>query len=484
MWSSAESFFGSYYLYKISVYLFLTYGGILMTLYITGIFLARRSIKRTKRRAVFLQTADIVSATDIPSVTIIAPAYNEGISIVENVKSLLSMQYPYYELILVNDGSKDNSLAQLIEEFHLERQDASFITQPIPTATVNYIYRSTSSKYTHLTVIDKVNGGKADSINAGVNFADTELVIFTDVDCIIEQDAILKMVRPYLEEDNREIIACGGGIGIANDSIIKNGILSELRLPSRLIPLTQVVEYIRAFLLGRMAWNEVNGLMLVSGAFGMYPRKRVIEVGGFNPKTVGEDLELCIRLRRHMEEKKIPYKVVYLPETLCWTEAPSDSNILVRQRDRWARGLWETISIHRDLLLNRRYHQMGLLYYPYWILFEFAAPIVESMGVVLLIFFGLLGWVNWNFAIILFLATYLVGCLFSTIAIFLYVKNFDHYTRPKQVLELLLAAYLEPFLYHPILVFGQMKGYYKKLFDIKSEWGNMTRKGFRITRNP
>lgn len=247
MWNSAESFFGSYFIYWISVFLFLSYGASLLTLYLLGILLARRSIKRTKQRSIFLQSDDIVSATDIPSVTIIAPAYNEGKTIVENVRSLLSMQYPYYELLLVNDGSKDDSLQLLIDEFQLEKHDASFITQPIPTASVNHIYRSKLKKFTHLTVIDKNNGGKADAINAGVNFANTELVIFTDVDCIIEQDAILKMVRPYLEEDDKEIIACGGGIGIANDSEIRNGILTELKLPNNLIPLTQVVEYIRAF---------------------------------------------------------------------------------------------------------------------------------------------------------------------------------------------------------------------------------------------
>jgi poly-beta-1,6-N-acetyl-D-glucosamine synthase len=483
MWDSAEGFFGSYYIYWGSVILFLGYGGTLVSLYLAGIFLARRSIRRTKQRSIFLREEDIVSATDIPSVTVIAPAYNEGLTIIENVKSLLSIQYPYYELLLVNDGSKDDSLQKLIDEFDLEKQDATFITQPIPTASVKHIYRSRKKKYTHLTVIDKNNGGKADAINAGVNFANTELVIFTDVDCIIEQDAILKMVRPYLEEDDKEIIGCGGGIGIANNSVIKNGILTDLRLPARLVPMTQVVEYIRAFLLGRMAWTEVNGLMLISGAFGMYPRKRVIEVGGFNPKTVGEDLELCIRLRMYMEEKKIPYKVVYLPETLCWTEAPSDYKILILQRDRWARGLWETMSEHKHLLFNKKYGKMGFFFYPYWLIFELGAPIVELLGVICLVAFGIFGWINWSFAILLFFAAYLVGCVFSTIAIFMFVKNFDYYTKPKQIVELLLAAYLEPFYYHPLLLYGQLTGYYKKLFDITAGWGTMTRKGFKVSKS-
>ncbi|QYA26979.1 glycosyltransferase family 2 protein [Gramella sp. MT6] len=481
MLSSLREFFSSEYVFLAANYIFFFYGIILMTFYFSGVVLASRAIKRNKRKSLFLQVNDIVSATDIPSISVIAPAYNEGLTIIENVKSLLSIQYPYYELILVNDGSKDDSLEQLIEEFQLERRDATFITQPIPTASVKYFYRSKLSKYTHLTVLDKNNGGRADALNAGINFASSELVVCTDADCIIEQDALLKMVRPYLEENEKEVIACGGGIGIANDSVIKNGVLKELRLPDNLVPMVQVVEYIRAFLLGRMAWSEINGLMLVSGAFGMYPRKRVIEVNGFDAKTVGEDLELCIRLRMLMEEKKLPYKVVYLPETLCWTEGPPDHSILIKQRDRWARGLWETLKMHRKLFLNRKYRYMGLIFYPYWLFFEFGAPIVEFLGVICIIAFAFFGMINWPMAILLFTAAYLIGCVFSTAAIFMYVKNFDHYHKPKQIIELLLAAYLEPFLYHPILVYGQMKGYYKKIFGIKSGWGTMTRKGFKVS---
>lgn len=478
MWDSIEGFFGSGIVFNLTNYFFFLYGLALLSLYFAGVLLASRAIKKTKQKSTFLQVGDIVSATDIPTVTLVAPAYNEGLTIIENVKSLLSIQYPYYEFILVNDGSKDDSLEKLIKEFDLERHDASFITQPIPTATVRYIYRSRNKKYTHLTVIDKNNGGRADALNAGINFANTELVVCTDADCIIEQDALLKMVRPYLEEDEKEIIACGGGIGIANDSIVSNGVLKELKLPKSIVPMVQVVEYIRAFLLGRMAWGEINGLMLVSGAFGMYPRKRVLEVGGFNAKTVGEDLELCIRLRMHMENLKIPYKVVYLPETLCWTEGPPDYSILVKQRDRWARGLWETMSLHKKLFFNPRYRYMGILYYPYWLFFEFGAPLVEFFGLICIIAFGFFGWINWPVAILLFFAVYLLGCLFSTAAIFMYVKSFDHYTKPKQIIELLLAAYLEPFVYHPVIVYGQMLGYYKKIFKIKSGWGTMTRKGF------
>lgn len=458
--------------------LFLAYGAALGLIYFTFIIVAMRAIERNKKRATFLEVEDIISATDVPSVTLIAPAFNEGMTILGNVRSLLSIQYPYYKLVVVNDGSSDDSMKKLIKEYDLEEKDSSFITQPIPTATVKKIYRSRQARYRHLTVIDKSNGGRADALNAGINFADTELILCTDADCIIEADALLKLVRPFLQENDSEVIACGGAIGIVNNSIVRNGLLKKLRLPDKLLSTTQVVEYIRAFLLGRMAWSEINGLMLISGALGMYPRQRLIEVGGLDTKTVGEDFELSVRLRKHMEDLKLPYRMVYIPETLCWTECPDTFDVFIKQRDRWARALWETLMNHKKLVLNRKYGKMGMLFLPYWCIFEFGAPIVEFLGLTTLIVFAFLGWINWPVAILLFTFVYLLGCVFSTVAIFIYVKNYKHYSSGKELTELLLASYLEPFLFHPVLLYAQIMGYGKKIFNVKSGWGVMTRKGF------
>ncbi|WAC02438.1 glycosyltransferase [Lacinutrix neustonica] len=459
-------------------YFFFGYGIALFLCYFGFVLLAIAAIKSNAKRAEFLNVNDIKGANDLPSVSLIAPAYNEGKSIIINVKSLLSIQYPYYELIIVNDGSKDDSLEQLIKEFSLEKAIVPQVSNLISHAKVRDVYQSKDLKYKHLTVIDKDNGGRADALNCGITYANTNLVLCTDADCIIEQDALLKMVRPYLEEIDREVIACGGAIGIANDSIIKNGTLKELRLPKNIVARIQVVEYIRAFLLGRMAWTQMNGLLLVSGAFGLYPRQRVLEVGGFDHATVGEDLELCIRLRAHMERLKKPYDVVYIPETLCWTEAPASFKVYITQRDRWARGLWETIKKHKYLFYNRKYRATGMLFFPYWVYFELGAPIVEFLGLIYLIVCASLGIINWPFAIALFAAVYLIGCIFSTVSILLYTVNFKHYAKPSMVIKLLLAAYLESFVTHPVMVFAEMKGYFKKIFGIKSTWGTMSRKGF------
>ncbi|WP_333780820.1 glycosyltransferase family 2 protein [Tenacibaculum pacificus] len=265
-----------------------------------------------KKKATFLNVHYIKGSHDLPSISLIAPAYNEGKTIITNVTSLLSIQYPFYELIIVNDGSSDDSMSQLINVFNLIEIPFKKNTTGISCEEIKTIYKSSIPKYVNLTVVDKLNGGRSDAINCGIIFAKSDLVLCTDADCIIEQDALLKMVRPYIQATEREVIASGGIIGLANDSVIKNGILKEVKMPKKMLPRIQIVEYIRAFLLGRMAWGHINGLMLVSGAFGLYSRHRLLEVGGLDKDTIGEDLELCIRLRKHMEDLKEPYKGLFI----------------------------------------------------------------------------------------------------------------------------------------------------------------------------
>lgn len=459
-------------------FLFLIYGLSIFAIYIFIIVLSRKAIIRNKKESTFLDINLVKGAKDLPSITLVAPAYNEGKTIVTNIRSLLSIQYPAYELIIANDGSTDDSLKQLINVFDLEQVVFYEGAKEIECAPIKAIYKSNNPKYATLTVVDKENGGRSDAINAAIAYAKSNLVLCTDADCIIEQDALLKMVRPYLEALDEEVIASGGAIGIANDSLIVNGTIKEIRMPKKLISRIQIVEYIRAFLLGRMAWGEIGGLMLVSGAFGLYPKQRLLEVGGFDKDTIGEDLELCIRLRRHMEDLKLKYKVVYIPETLCWTESPSTFKIYISQRDRWARGLWETIFKHRALFFNRKYNNMGMFFYPYWVFFELGAPIVEFLGMLFIMYLIFFMGINWPFTIALFVTVYLAGCIFSTIAILMYSLNYGHYSKPKMILQLLLAAYIEPFYSHPVLLYAQIKGFLKKVFNIDTGWGVMTRTGF------
>ena len=300
----------------------------------------------------------ILSSPLAPGISLLAPAYNEGNTIIDNVKSLLSIMYNDLEVVIINDGSKDNTMEKLIDGFLLEKVPYH-ISYKIGTRKYWAFTNPRNRAFKKLTVVDKRNGGKADALNAGINISSKSLVACVDVDCILEREALLKMVRPFMEE-SVQVIASGGVIGIANSCVISEGRMLEVRLPETLVTRFQTLEYIRSFLLGRVAWSKLNGLLLISGAFGLFNKDIVINAGGYNINTVGEDMELVVRMRAYMHRKNRKYKVVYIPEPLCWTEAPSDYAILGRQRNRWTRGTFETLKLHRELFLNPRLWIDGL----------------------------------------------------------------------------------------------------------------------------
>lgn len=266
---------------------------------------------------------------------------------VENVRSLLSNHYPNYNVIIVNDGSTDDSLEKLIEAYDLERAeyevDEKIQTQPLRGG----IFKSKNPAFEKLTVVDKENGGKADALNMGLNISRSKYVACIDVDCLLLEDALQKMIKPFLEATDYRVIAAGGVIRIANSCIIRGGKLIEVNLPKNLLVQSQILEYLRAFLLGRMAWSRLNGLLVISGAFGIFDKSVAIEVGGYDTNTVGEDMEIIVRMRRYMEEIDEKYKVGYIPDPLCWTEAPDNYKTLVSQRNRWTRGTIETLIVYK-----------------------------------------------------------------------------------------------------------------------------------------
>ena len=367
-----------------------------------------------------------------PSISILAPAYNEGANIIENVRSLLSIYYNNLELVVVNDGSKDNSLQQLITAYDLVKIDF-FVSYQIPTKPVRGVYKSKNPIYKKLLVVDKVNGGKADALNVGINIASNDYIVCIDVDCVLEQDALLKLMKPFLETTGEKVIATGGVVRIANSCNIQRGRLLKVNLPQQYLPRMQTLEYIRAFLLGRMAWSRLNGLLLISGAFGAFDKEIAIKVGGYNHKTVGEDMELVVRMRRYMEELKQPYKVAFIPDPLCWTEAPANYKILGRQRNRWTRGTIETLGIHKKMFFNPKFGLLGMLSYPYWFFFEMCAPGVEFLGFVAFFIMAFLKLINWQifFSFLAFIITF--GYLYSAFAIYMEVKTYNQYKRKADI---------------------------------------------------
>ena len=348
------------------------------------------------------------------------------------------------------------------------------MNEHLPTKPVRGVYKSHNPVYRKLIVVDKVNGGKGDALNAGVNIAQNDYLVSIDADCILEQDALLKLAKPFIESTTKRVIAAGGVLRIANSCGIEGGRLVKVNLPKQFLPRVQTLEYIRAFLLSRMAWTRLNGLLLISGAFGAFDKDILIKCGGYNPNTIGEDMELVVRMRRYMEERNEPYRVSFIPDPLCWTEVPATFKILGRQRNRWARGTIETLYIHRKMFLNPRYHLLGLLSYPYWLVFEFLAPIVEFIGFISFLTFCVMGLINWSFFFIM-MSIFSIGVLYSGFAILMEVLTYNQYK--KDVLRLMLVAMLEPLIFHPFIVLSSIKGYID-LLRKRNTWGEMPRQGF------
>lgn len=429
------------------------------------------------RRNSFVDYNAVLSSPLAPGISLVAPAYNEGLTIIDNVKSLLSIAYNKFEVIVVNDGSKDDSLARLKAVFDLVAVD-EFHAQPLLTKKVKAIYRSRNKAFGKLLIIDKENGGKADALNAGLNFAKNDLVACIDVDCIIEPDALLRMVKPFL--DDKTVIASGGVVRIANSCAVEDGRLVRVKLPSQLLPRFQVLEYLRAFLLGRMAWSKLNGLLLISGAFGLFKRSVAINCGGYNTKTVGEDMELVVRMRTHMQEQGLRYKVAYIPDPLCWTEVPKDNKTLGRQRNRWARGTFETLWYNRKLFFNKRYGLMGLISYPYWFLYEWLSPFVETCGLLYFVFLLVIGKINWAYFVFLLIAIEAFVFLISSLTMYAEESTYHKYSRKTEILKLIGLSLLEPILFHPRVVYWSIKGNID-FWRGKRNWGVMHREGFSKT---
>ena len=368
---------------NIASWLFLVYGILICLGYLFSAIFSIFEIRDYKRSNNYKDEIALLQASELPPVSILAPAYNEGLNIVENVRSLLTINYPSFEIVIINDGSKDDTMQRLIEEYDLEKQDYLF-HYFIKTKTIRGVYKSKNTAFKNLLVIDKENGGKADALNTGINVCSHDIICCIDVDCILEYDAMLKLIKPFLN-DRKKVIASGGVIRVANSCVIEDGRIIEVRLPEKFVARVQVIEYFRAFLMGRMAWSRIDGLLLISGAFGMFDKQIAIEAGGYNHNTVGEDMELLVRMRRMMREKNIPYKVGFVPDPLCWTEVPQSWEILKRQRNRWTRGTAETLLLHKKMIFNPKYGVLGVLSTPFWLFFEWMAPLIEFSGTIFFI---------------------------------------------------------------------------------------------------
>ncbi len=457
--------------------IFLLFTFSLFIIFSSMAYLSTRNSLHYKKKNKVGDLTRIMASPLAPGITIIAPAFNEGLTIVENIRSLLSLRYVNYEVMVVNDGSKDDTMMKMIEAYDLEKIDR-LIDPEIKSQPIRGVYKSRQRSFSKLTVIDKVNGGKSDALNTGLQLSVNKYVGCIDVDCLLMPDALLHVVKSFYQRSQKRVIAVGGVIRIANSCRIEGGKLEEIRLPKNWLARFQVLEYTRSFLLGRMAWGQLDSLLIISGAFGFFDREIALAAGGYDTKTVGEDMEIIFRMRRFMHDKKEPYTIEYMPDPLCWTEVPESISMLINQRDRWSRGSLETLFKHRDMFFNSRFGRLGLLSYPYWFFYEWLAPILEITGLISILLFYYLGMLNVEFFLGISLMVYAFAVMFSMYAILWEVYTYNQYTRTRDILTLIVFALVEPLAFHPIVTYSAIRGNYKKLFRVESGWGTLTRKGF------
>ena len=458
-------------------FIFFIFTLVLFVLFTLMAYFSTRNSIHYRNKNSFADVSKIMASPLAPTITIIAPAYNEGLTIVENIRSLLSLQYVNYDVMVVNDGSSDDTLQKLIASYDLVKTDVQIFPN-WKSKPIKAIYKSNNSAFAKLQVVDKLNGGKSDALNTGIALSNSTYVGCIDVDCLLQPDALLHVVKSFFQRSAKRVIAVGGVIRVANSCVIQGGQLEEIKLPKNWLARFQLLEYTRSFILGRMAWGRIDSLLIISGAFGFFEREIALAVGGYDTNTVGEDMEIVFKMRRYMHELKQPYTIEYIPDPLCWTEVPEDLNILVNQRDRWARGNLETLFKHKDMLFNSKYGRLGLLSYPYWFFYEWLSPLLEFFGLITVILFAYLGILNWKFFLSITLCIYTFSVMLSCYAILWDAYSYNNYTKTKDLLILIGFALIEPFIFHPIIIYASVRGNLKKLTGQQSHWGTQIRKGF------
>ncbi|MDA8084160.1 MAG: glycosyltransferase [Nitrospiraceae bacterium] len=435
----------------------------------TYTFFTLVSLKDVKRHSVMVTSQNIkniLSGIFYKPLSIIVPAYNEEATIVANVRSLLALHYPEFEVIIVNDGSKDRTLDRLINEFRLIRIDKPLrivlAHQPI---TGHYL----SLDYPQLTVIQKENGGKADALNAGINASNFPLFCCIDADSLLENDALLRASRLFVED--REVIATGGIVMVLNGCRVQEGTVTEVRTPKKSLECFQAVEYIRGFLSGRTSWNFLGSLLIISGAFGIFRKDMVMAINGYR-KTVGEDMDIVVRLHRHCKDNRIKYKIVFVPDPVCWTQVPNDLNSLLKQRNRWHRGLIDCLWVNRVMFLNPVYGTVGVFGYPYFLFVEALGPLVEFTGYLSFIVFYLFGVISRDFALLFFVIALLWGMWINIGSILLDNLLYRRYKGIGDIIKLCLYGLIEFLGYRQLIVMERLLATFQFW---KKGWGKIKR---------
>ena len=403
-------------------------------------------------------------------ISVLVPAYNEEAGILESIYSLLSLNYPQYEIIIINDGSTDATFDVVKEAFLFEKIEPAYEEQ-LTTKKVLSIYQS--KMHPNLFIVNKENGGKADALNVGINFSRYPYFCSIDGDSILERQSLLRVMKPILRS-SEEVIACGGNVRIVNDLQVDKGAIFSEGLPKNPLVLMQIIEYLRAFLLGRIALSHFNLILIISGAFSVFQKKHVLEVEGYSPNMIGEDMELVVKLQRYIQENKLNKRIEFVSDPVCFTEAPQSFEVLRKQRRRWHQGLISSLWKHRKMTFNPKYGKVGMISIPYFWIIECFGPIVELLGYLYVIVAFFLGKIYYEFAIVLLLLLIMFGTLLSILSVLFEAWSLEQYPKPKDLLKMIAIALTENIWFRPLTLLWRLEGIIHFLRG-KHVWGNMQR---------
>jgi cellulose synthase/poly-beta-1,6-N-acetylglucosamine synthase-like glycosyltransferase len=443
--------------------------------YLTLILLAWPASVRHTNRIELGGRQEALRGRLTPGVSVIMPAYNEETTIVPAVQAVLSLRYPRHEVVVVDDGSKDETFARLTEAFDLVEVDRP-VPEDVPLRAAVGSVAVPRDGRTRLVVVRKENSGRSEAINAGVNASSEALVAIIDADSVLDPDALLVVTRPFADDPVR-MVATGGTVRVINGCSVVAGRVTGIRMPSSWLGRIQVVEYLRAYMLGRTGWSRLGALILISGAFGVFRRDVLVEVGGLMESSLGEDFELTMRLHKYLHDQGRDYRIEFVTEPICWTEVPVTLSVLHRQRRRWHRGLWETLWAYRSMI-GFRYGIVGLVALPWHWLFELVAPILELAGLALIVLGAALGVVNIAFFWLFMSVAYVYGILVTLAAMAIEQMSFPKYRRWGDLGAAVLATIGENIGYRQLTAWWRAEGWWSSLRGRTMAWGTMTRQGF------
>lgn len=458
--------------FAILLYFFIVNG-----IYTLLTFVAFFMVRNQHRRSYIDDYPHIFDSKLAPGVSILVPAHDEEMTIVESVRSFLLSNYPRFEVIVIDDGSQDETLPRLIEAFGLRPNQRALdrvLRQAIPTQPVESVW--VSPTYPELLVISKQNGGKADALNVGINACQYPYFFSLDADIILEEDAILRVVTPIMRDPDR-VVAAGGMVRVVNGCEVRSGRVVRPGLSKKTLPVLQVIEYIRAFAAGRAGLSALDSLMIISGAFGVFNTSIALRVGGYAVDTVGEDMELLVRMRRQLFKDKYRHRVIYQAYPVAWTEVPEKLGGLSRQRRRWHRGLCEVMWRNRGMILNPRYKVVGMFAMPFFLFVELLGPLMEVAGYVYLVWLLFTTGIDTQFGVLFLLLAVLWGVFLSFSAIVFEDVNFNWYRLWRSLGKLLPHALLENLGYRQLTAWWRVRGFFEFLLG-KRGWGRQERRGF------